>query len=96
MSEVINPNAEQLDAIGEYVRENMTVVKSQKSGKFYVTLTKDAQNPEIAGIAGRLSFAFIGLTDATQAHERRVTRIASDVSRLSSEEKAALLDALTQ
>lgn len=96
MSELINPSVAQLDAIGQYVRENMTVVKSQKSGKFYVTLDKQAQNPEIAGISGRLSFAFIGLTDATQAHERRVTRIASDVSRLSAEERTALLDALTQ
>src|SRR5208337_1923432 len=49
----IKPSSAQLDALGQYVRENMEVVLSAKSGKYYVTLNKSARNGQFGDLEGR-------------------------------------------
>ena len=92
----INPSEAQLDALAEYLRANFSVVKSQKSGKYYVTLSKPAQNAEFGGLSARIDFCAMGLADAEAKHASRVANVTESVNKLSAEEKAALLDALTK
>jgi hypothetical protein len=89
---VIKPNEAQLDALAQFIRVNMEIVKSEKSGKFYVTLAKHARRGEFGGIdAGRIDFCAMSLTDAGDAAANRLERAKSQVNSLSAEEKQALL-----
>ena len=90
----IKPSTTQLDALAKYVRENMEVVKSAKSGKFYVTLTKSARNGQFGDLEGRIDFCAMGLTDASVKAANRVERAKSALAGLTPEERQAAIEEL--
>ena len=92
----IKPSEEQLDALAAFVRGNMEIVKSQKSGKFYVTLNKAARNGEFGGLEARIDFCAMGLGVASEKSANRVESIAERASKLTPEEKLALLEELSK
>lgn len=83
--------------VAAHIAANLVVKANQKGTSEYLTLGPDAQNVEnIGGYSFRLNFATMGMKPATEASKNRVERATASVARLTPEEKAALLDALTK
>ena len=85
---------EHVNALADYIRDNATVRVSEKSGNDYIGI--DGFEHEFAGIRGTVKFSAYGFREIAEARQRLTKRVATDIAKLTPEEKADLLEALTK
>jgi hypothetical protein len=90
----VTPSKDTLAALAAFIAEHLVVKPNQRGDRDYVTISVD--EAEIDGITGRLNVVWMGLTETAGRSERRMATIAKTVSKLSADEKAALLEELTK
>ncbi len=77
-----------IESVANYIRERATIMKNDK-GKEFIGL--DGFNHDIAGLHGQLRFGYFGLSEVSLNRERATMSAEEAVTKLSPEERKALL-----
>jgi len=85
---------EHVNALCDYIRENATIGVSERSGNPFIGL--DGFEHTFGGITATVRLSVYGAKSVEDSAKRRYDRVTADVSKLSAEEKAALLEELTK
>jgi len=82
--------ASQLDAVKEYIVDNLVVMQSEKNGGYFFGIPGGFTH-DIGVLSGTLKCSFYGLNDVTKAAAVRATRVERDVNAMTLDEAKALL-----